>query len=89
MPANITCRATTKVSQMMRKVVMFMLVKTELAHKEHVDDPLEAAHVADAVGEGHGKAELQEGGPGEGLVDLLEAAHADAGAEHEEDGDED
>ena len=33
MPANITCRATTKVSQMMRNVVMFMLVKTELPTK--------------------------------------------------------
>ena len=61
--------------------------ESRVGGKHGINEPLEAAGLIDAGGQGHREAELDECRPGKVRADILEGADADAGAEHQEDGD--
>ena len=61
--------------------------ESRVGGKDCINEPLEAAGLIDAGGQGHREAELDECRPGKVRADILEGADADAGAEHQEDGD--
>lgn len=48
MPAKMTCSTTTKLSQMMRNVLMFIAANARVGGKDCIDQPLEAAGLVHA-----------------------------------------